>query len=466
MGLALIITFAVVIRLYNAFAFPSYSAEIAQHYLEIIKLLQGNLLLSGPLTSHLWLRLGAIPYYLFFPVFWATRFHPLTLFYFWTFADIAMIFMNYFVVKRLLNKNAGLLSTVLLSISPLHLVSNRVPGFYSFIIPLTYVLLLYLNKTVKKRSVPIWPIFLIVGFMINLHAAALLLVPVFIIVGIVLRKSSKKAIIQSTISFLIPNLPFILSDFMNRFDSTLHLMLWIPYKLLNLIMGKTLGLNRAITPDITIFTIIDFLKINFFPPNYPLVLGIFILSALVIYLFSKRHRPMIYIIYFWLFFGIVTLVIHKNPPFHYFVPILILPIIIASCILDELLKKNRIITSLIIFIAVAINMVFIFSPRYLFQKQSRDIFNIPYKTQERVARFIIQDVGGKKFILSRIGPFDTYANQFKENYEYLLWWMGNKPVEKSNLEYIIVEDKNRLQKNIIIKSIAEIDGILILKEHR
>ncbi len=462
--LCLIFAFAIFVRLYNTVHFPSYTSEIAQHYLEIKKITEGIFLLNGPLTSHSWLRLGAIPYYMFSPILYIARFHPLTLFYFWTIVDILMLFVNFYIVKKLINKNTALFSTLFLSISPFHLMFNRIPGFYSFIIPFIYVLLHYFNKIIKKKSAPFWPIFLIIGFMINLHATAVLLIPLCIFLGIALRKFSKKTIVQSLIVFLIPNIPFVVKESLNGFTTYFRLLAWIPYKLLNFVTGKTLGLNRAIAPDVTIFTIIDFLKTNFFPSNYPFIFGVLILSALVIFLFFKRHRPIIYIIYFWLFFGLATLMIHKNPPLHYFIPISLLPIILLSNILDELFKKYRMIISLIILIMIVTNIIFIFSPQYLFQKQSRDMFNISYKTQEKIARFIIHDVKGQKFTLSRIGPFDTYANQFKENYEYLLWWLDNEPVKKSNIQYLIAENKNKIPQNKSLKRFAEINGITILKK--
>ncbi len=467
MRLALIFILATVIRLYNASVFPSYSAEIAQHYLEIIKLLQGNLLLNGPLTSHPWLRLGAIPYYLFFPVFWIARFHPLTLFYSWTVVEIAMVFFNYYVVKKILNERIALLSTLFLSLSPLQLLFNRTPGFYSFVIPLIYVLLLLLSRTVRKKSAPFWPIFLIVGFMINLHVSSLFLILFFILLGIYLKKFSRISIVASLLAFIIPNVYFFINDYLSRFSMTRNLLIWFPYKVFNFFSGKTLGVNKVSAIDETMVHIVNFFKTVFFPPYSPLVFGVFIISLLLVYLAIKKSPFIIRILSFWLLFGIVALIIHKNPPLHYFVPIFILPIILISYIFSKLLENKRtklIVSAFILFIIVS-NVLFIFSSQYLFQKQKRDLFTIPYPTQERIARTIIRDAGDKKYSLSRIGPFDNYANEFKENYEYLLWWLGNRPVEKSHLKYMIVEDKNRFQNTTAVKSIAEINGVLILRKN-
>lgn len=463
--LYLIFMLAIFVRVYNSLHFPSYSAEIARHYLEIKKPTEGTLILNGPLTSHPWLRLGATPYYLFFPILYIARFHPLTLFYFWTLIDIIMIFINYYVVKKLFNEKTALLSTLFLSISPLHLTFNRVPGFYSFIIPFIYVLLFYLNKVIRKKSTPFWPIFLIIGFMINLHAAAFFLIPLCIFWGIVLKRFSKITIIQSVIAFLIPNIPFLINDFLRQFNSILHLSEWIPYKIFNFVSGKTLGMNRTITNDTTLFDVINFFKTNFLPPYFSTIFGLLIIVILIWYFFVKRRSALIYVIYLWLFFGITALIIHKNPPIHYFVPVFILPILLISYMFAYLLesKKIRLISLVIIVFIVISNFSFIFSSSYLFQKQKNDPFNIPYKTQEKVAKFIMQDAKGRKFTLFRIGPFDNYANQFKENYEYLLWWLGNEPVKKSSAQYTIVEDKNRVLQSNVKSQLMQIDGIVVVK---
>lgn len=456
---------AIIIRLYNISYFASFGTETAQHYLEVIKLLQGNFLLNGPTTSHVWLRLGAIPYYLFFPILYLARFHPLTLFYFWVLVDIGTVFLNYYVTKKITNENTALLTTLFLSLSPLALTFNRIPGFYNFVIPLSYILLLLLRRILHKKNSSYWPIFLIVGLMINLHASSLILIPFFIGLGIYLKKFSKFNIISSIAAFLIPNIPFFVKDYSSGFNMSHNLLLWIPYKILNFVSGKTLGVNRIQVQDETITNIVNFFKITILPPQYLMIFGIIIIGLLLSFFFLKKNPLFIRLLYFWLFFGITLLVVHKNPPTHYFVPIFILPIILIAYIINEFRKKRKIqliILGIILFIVFS-DLLFIFSPRYLFLDRKINPFDITYQTQEKISKFIIQDARGRKFSISKIGFFDNYTGGSKENYEYLLWWLGNKPVQKSNLKYIIIEDKNRISSDSTIKEITQIDGVLILR---
>lgn len=463
--LIIIFILASVIRLYHISYFASFGTETAEQYLEIIKLLHGDFLLNGPTTSHVWLRLGAIPYYLFFPILYLARFHPLTLFYFWVLLDISTVFLNYYVIKKIINENTALLTTLFLSLSPLALTYNRIPGFYNFVIPLTYILLLLLYRILHKKSIPFWPVFLVVGLMINLHASSLILIPFFIGLGIYLKKFSKFNIITSIAAILIPNVPFFIKDYLTGFSMSRNLLLWIPYKILNFFSGKTLGVNHVQVQDETLLNIINFFKMAILPSPYPFIFGV-VVVGLLFYLFMFKKLPLfIRILYYWLFFGIISLLIHKNPPIHYFVPIFVLPIILIAYLLSDLQKKKglQIIALGIIVFIVFSDLLFIFSPRYLFLNRKVNPFDITYQTQKRIAQFIIQDAKGKQFSISKIGFFDTYAGGSKENYEYLLWWLGNRPIEKSLSKYIIVEDINRLPISGEYQKIKEINGVVIMK---
>lgn len=466
MKLVIIVALSVFIRLYNVSYFASYGTETAQHYLEIIKLLQGNLLLNGPFTSHPWLRLGAVSYYLFFPVFYLSRFHPLTLFYLWTVVDIMTVFLNYSVVRKIADENTALVSSLFLSVSPLFLLFNRVSGFYNFVIPLTYILVLLLNRVLHKKTASYWPIFFIIGLMINLHASSIFLIPFFVGLGIYLKKFSKGSIVASIAAFLIPNIPFLASDYSTGFGMSRNLLLWLPYKILNFISGKTLGVNRIPVQDETAINTVRFFQSALLPPYYSLIFGVFIITLLLSYFFLKKNPLLIRILFFWLFFGTASLMIHKNPPLHYFIPIAILPIILIAYIWSGLFKKKNIRLILIAVISFVIisDLLFIFSPRYLFLDRNKNMFDISYQTEEKIAKLIIKDVKRQKFSLSRIGSFDDYIGGSKENYEYLLWWLGNRPVQNSPLKYIIVEDKNRMPISTEFTQVAEIYGITIMKK--
>lgn len=395
------------------------TSEIAQHYLEIIKLLDGQWLLQGPLTSHSWLRLSATPYYFFFSVFALFRFHPLTLNYLWIIASILLIPLNYFVVKKIFNRKTAWISTVLLIVSLLFWNLLKLPSFFNFIIPLSYWLMWVLWKIINNKR-PIWLVFLIISLMTTLHAAALMLLPFFIILFLIGSRFNKKQSILSVIAFLIPQVPFFINDYFSKFSMTKSLFLWVPYKAFNFISGKTLGLNKIPVQDQTIQIIFDFINPLFF-------------FALIFYFWKKKTSLFEKIIFSWLIFGLSVLFIHKNPPIHYFVPIAIIPIILVSRFLT-LINQN--LSKLIVILLVLVNL------STIFQKPKLASDFIPYQTQEKITKTIINDAKGRKFSLSRQGPFDNYTEQFKQNYEYILWWLGNRPLKNAKLNYMIVENIN------------------------
>jgi len=420
------------------------TSEIAEHYLEIIKLLGGEWLLQGPLTSHPWFRLSATSYYLFFPIFALFRFHPLTLSYVWIIISILLIPLNFFVIKKIFDDKTAWISSILLISSPLFMNLFRLPSFFNFIIPLFYFLLL----AVKSKK--IWLIFLIISLMCTLHAAAFMLVPLFVGLFLIIKRFNKKQSVLSIISFLIPQIPFLLNDYYHSFTMIRNLFLWVPYKMVNFLTGKTLGLNRNIVKDETLKNIFDYLKLNFFPENFPWLIGIIVLIVIVIYFQRKKTTFIEKILFHWLIFGFLILLIHKNPPLHYFVPIYFIPMILISRIIS-MLKNNFLIA--ILFILITLNSIAIF------QKSKSPSDYISYKDQEKIAKVIIKDSKGQKFQLSRQGPFDSYIGQFSQNYEYILWWLGNRPVTNLNLKYLIIEDNNK--QNIKGKMIGRVNEVII-----
>lgn len=443
----------------------SLTSEVAQHYLEIIKLLDGQWLLQGPLTSHSWFRLSATPYYFFFPIFALFRFHPLTLNFLWIITSVLLIPLNFFVVSKIFDKKTAWISTILLLVSPLFWNLLKLPGFFNFIIPLFYWLIWALKSSQqRKKSKPnnvhnrldsglrrnddnlIWLIFFIIGLMSTLHAAALMFLPFFTLVFFILKRLSKKKFFIVFSFFLIPQIPFLINDYFQNFFMTRSLILWIPYKFFNFLTGKTIGLNRNPVLDESFKNILDFIKLNFLPENFHWFFGILLFLFIFIFFIKRKTNFFEKLLFSLLIFGLAVLFVHKNPPFHYFVPIAFIPIILFSRMLASINKK---IASLIVLIITIIN----FYSVILSTKQTTGIMD--YSIQEKIAKIIVKDAEGKKFSLSRQGPFDNYIDQFRQNYEYILWWYGNRPVNNGNLNYKIVENENSIEvfrrKNLIYK---------------
>lgn len=465
--LIVIFILATLLRLYQPVSTLTLSSETAQHYLEIIKLFdKGTPFLNGPLTSHPWLRLSATPYYLFFPIMLLHAFHPLTLVYYSLLSSIITIFLNYIVVKKIFGEKTAFISTFLLTFAPSQLIYSRLSGFFVFVIPLTYLLIWQVSRLTKSKKRPIWPVFAVIGCLTTLHASALFLTIFFTLLFIYQKRFTLHKGLACLAAFLFPNVPFLIQDTLHGFSMTGHLLLWIPYKFMMFLSGKTLGAERQLVIDESISNIFTFFKSGFFPSSWPWFIGAAVFVLLILLFIKKKKTTTENILYLWLFFGIIVLFFHKNPPFHYFATILVLPIILISQWLAAIStgKCRKVLVMSPLLIMGLFELRFIFSPAFLYQNPKQDPRFVPYATQLRIAQLIKNDSDNQKFMLKRIGAFDEYPQESKEQYLYLLWWLGNQPVEVAPLTYTIVEGtpKTPIDPSLIL--VDKIDSIKILKQ--
>lgn len=459
-GLLLTLTFmfGAFLRIYGFDRFSSLTSEVAQHYLEIIKLESGLTLLSGPLTSHEWLRLSATPYYLFYPIFSLLDFHPLSLGYLWTLTGILLVPLNYFIVKTILDSKTAFYSTLIITASPLYLNINRIPGFFNFVIPLTYILVFIIFRISKGSLRSIWAGSLVLGLMSTLHAASFMLVPFFLGVLLYLRKLTVSRFIGIMFIISAINIPYLANDFSMGFSMTAKLLLWIPYKFVNFLTGKVVGIEKTIVADTTFVDISDFIKSGFLPEYFHWIAGAVIFGFIASYFLTKKGGVFERILFAWMVFGILVLLIHKNPPIHYFIPLFPIPVILISKIISGMRFGIFIPATVML-----INLVYFFLTPAGLDSAEKSGF-IPYKNQLKIAEIIITKSEGRGFSLSRVGQFDNYVDEFRQNYEYLLWWLGNRPVSKSDLHFVIIESPDvsiQKTKGEIIGAVDRVRIVLI-----
>jgi hypothetical protein len=143
----------------------------------------------------------------------------------------------------------------------------------------------------------------------------------------------------------------------------------------------------------------------------------------------------------------IGLIIHKNPPFHYFVPILLFPTLLLAVWLVRFWQQSQLlgkVLSLTTFgLVIIANSLYIFSSQYLWTAPPSP----SYSQLHAVARMITNSVpDGDSFTLIRIGPFDTYHEEFKESYLYVLEWLGRPATQdhaSSDFTIVVVEDASR-----------------------
>ncbi len=408
------------IKWLNPAYFASFNYETAQHYLELIKLTDGLQLLYGPLTSHTWLRLSSFPYYVFYPLFALLRFHPLSLPLTWLFVSAVTVILNWIVIKKWFSISAAWISSALMMVTANWLYFDEHIGFYNFVIPLMY-LFLWSLKT-NHRWLPWWWL----SIMGCLHASAWMLLPILLWREWRIKRFSWKA----GVAVVVPQLPLLLTMMVHKSVTPFYVLAWIPYRMWGFLTGKPLGLNRAVAADTTAVDIVNFFKQSLFPAAWPWWIGIFVIGIMTYGTWKFRKR-----LYWWwivLLVGLTTLVVHRNPPLHYFVPIVMVPTVLLSVLISQLPRWGRWLTILFILL---INIP-------VWWTHTRSFVQFPitdYHDIEIVASTVIQDAQGEPFDIRRVGPFDTYPGQAREHYDYMLWYLHHPIQPNASLHYILVD---------------------------
>ncbi len=145
-------------------------------------------------------------------------------------------------------------------------------------------------------------------------------------------------------------------------------------------------------------------------------------------------------------FGYLGLFIHGDPPAHYYMTLFPIPVLFLSILLNDLQKKSRLLVIIILLAISVVNLSYYFSKNWFFlpQEQVPKEGCVPYGLQLETARIISKTAKGKPFSLSRIGAFDQFEADYAQNYQYLLWRLGNEPVKEAKLHYTIYEDMTHL----------------------
>lgn len=432
--LILILITAIFLRFYKIDNLLIFHGELGDNYLVIKNTLgKGIIPLLGPPTSHPWLSFGPLFYYIFGPLLILNHYNPITGAYFWATASILGIFANFFVIKRLFDIKTALISSYLLAISVSWIDLARQSRFFSAVAYLFYPFLFFLVLSLKKPKY-LFLLGLVFGIMLNFHLAPIFLLPPVIIIFIPKIKSIKrKDIFMFLLGFIIPNIPFIIYNIKTGFSMLTKFAVWVPYRSIlyhNFNLGFTLNM------------IYSYFSNTIFPPQSIILCFItFIITLISIYKVRKNKIAKILILF--LVFGILALILHKDPPSHYFYVLYPIPIIFIALFISKM--KSQFLAFAILILISSINMVYLFSDKWFFINENMVTQNqvVPYKLQTQAVKKIIFDAKGRPFNLKRVGFSDQFSQNYAQNYIYLLWLYGNEPKDfKTNLTYTIVEYPN------------------------
>jgi hypothetical protein len=433
-----IIILGLFLRFYRIEENLVFHGELGHNYLAIKNFIQAKKIpLLGPPTSHPWLSFGPLFYWLFAPVLALAGYNPVAGAYFMALVGVLVIIVNYLVVEKLFNKNVALYSSFLIAISPTWIAITRQARFFSLVTLFFYPFWYFL---VKKKF--FWLGFFF-GLMLNFHLSPIILLPATILFLFQKRKRIKRTdIAKGFLGLLIPNLPFLLYNLKTNFGMFSKLILWFPYRVVGFFglypkNNISFGVLKANLVSFYKFMISSFIPV----PSTNILMVLFFIFFIVFILLKRKTFSLL----FWfLIFGYLGIFIHGDPPSHYYLPLLPLPILFFSFLLEEIRQRmGNVLTYMILIVLVVINFQFFFSVKWFYRPQNKIVGKlVPYKLQLKIVRDIITDARGRKFSLKRIGSFDYFEGDYAQNYQYLLWWLGNEPVEDAALIYTIYENDN------------------------
>jgi hypothetical protein len=272
--------------------------------------------------------------------------------------------------------------------------------------------------------------------------------------------------LKACVLFLLPNIPFLLQNLLNGFGMLTNLFVWLPYRILgflgfypkNTVSKEIVGENML--------SLFDVITKSFYPRS-TVIFGVIIIFILYTVCYRlKEIREKTYVFLSTLFFiSYVGIFLHGNPPLHYYLPILPIPIILFSFLFERLLHTrygNMLVVGSLIVICLQVGIYLKSSNWYFLPQDHQSGEYVPYKMQQNIANYIVTDAGNYSYQLRRVGPNDQFEGDYAQNYQYLLWLYGNEPTSASILTYTIYEDKDKLNESE--KDVKMVDTIAITKE--
>jgi hypothetical protein len=276
-----------------------------------------------------------------------------------------------------------------------------------------------------------------------------LLVPAALVCFIFYKTVPKlKYILYGFLGFLIPNITYFIYEFGNKFQITIQLLTWIPYRIIGFF-----GLYHKNTVDTTILSQNFYSIYQFFSESFvgktgvvsTIIFVLVLIAAIVLFVKSLRRKnselPYILVLIN-LVVAYIGLFIHGNPPEHYYYVIYPIPLILAAYVLVKTFRSKFTLIFLIL-LAGGFGIWFLISSGWFYQDKILSEYvtsTPPYPVLVNVADEILGDAKGAAFSIGRIGFYDQFENNFANNYIYLLTIKGARVTDNAGLRYTIVEE--------------------------
>jgi len=457
-ALLILIILSLFLRLYRLGELMPFIGDQGWFYLPARDMpITGNIPLVGPQTSHPWIHHGAHWTYILAIILWVFDFNPVPPAYFIAILGAITVLLLYKVASELFSKRAGLIVAFLYATSPLIVLNARMP-YHTSPIPFFTIFLFYAVFKWMRGRIYYFPLItFLMGVLYNYELTTFVLfIPVFFIFlyGLFKKKVwakntlSKRIVVYSTFSFLIPMLPFIIYDTSHGYKQTLGFIVWIFYRVIKFplqifdLSGASLDLQKFFSLEF--FTYIQQL---IFAPSIMISLIILIFS--LVYFFYLIYRKVknkdidigYVLLFLYLIIPITGLFVHRVP---IEADILLLSpfLIMVIAIFIDKLFSIRLLKAFVIIVGIGvigiINSYYLFSTEY-FTKMGKSS-RITFEERMKAVDSMIKTTKGKPYNLVGRGELSDFP-MFTMNYEYLLWWKGYPPTKENVALKIVVWEK-------------------------
>jgi 4-amino-4-deoxy-L-arabinose transferase-like glycosyltransferase len=470
-----ILALAFFLRFYRFSPNILLNREMGKDYMEVWNMIHGTRTwLIGPSTSHAWFFISPLAYWIYAFLFLIWNYNPIVVNIFWAVVGALTVWVCYFTVKKLFNKNTALISSFLLAVSPAWILQTRNARYNLVAAVLFFPYLLYLRDSIKDKGKNLFKLGLILGLTMSFFPSPLLLIPAGIVSFIFYGVRPKAKYIRNFIlGFLIPNITFVIYEFSDKFSITIQLLTWIPYRILGFF-----GLyhKNTVSPVIlsqNFYSIYQFFSESFVGYEGIISAVLFVLiiagSAVLFKKFFKDRddKMSFFLVVINLLVCYLGLFIHGNPPDHYYLVIFPIPIILAAILIDSVFKNKfaLIISTLIlgvigIFGLVKINWFFAESGQLDYE-----VNLVPYLTQLNIADEIIKNSNGENFSLANVIVNGQIDDNLAGNYIYLLTIKGANIDNNSKTQFIIIEGNNSYN-NLPGRLIFSEDNVYVFINHK
>ena len=397
-----------------------FGFDQARDVFAVREILSGNLKIVGPPTANGVLHHGVLYYYIFAPFYFLSGGDPTAASVFLRVLNASGIFLIFLVVVPLFGARAALFAAFLFA------VSYEQTQFSLFLnhpaLAVISVLIFYLGLSYwifKKKLRGLYIALFGLGLSIQFEFVETQLLAVFVLFILVFRKTLPKldfkSIVTSSLMFLLPVSPYLISEIKNSFFTI--------SKLPGLIFNQSdAGSPGASFPFLFIINryFMDNLAAN---ESVAVIIQLIFLILLVLFINKREYRIQLTFLCLWFFGGLLVYFFTNNDAYFYNTGTSIALIIFSAFLLSYLFSKNKFLTFSILALIFISNIYLITKNNPLGPNQKiNPQIGLLLKDEQKVIDFIYQDARGEVFAVNAL----TMPYNVNTTWSYLFEWYGKK----------------------------------------